>query len=343
MSSASGDFNQYHGKNCIVTGGLGFIGSNLVVRLVHEGAKVTVIDSGIAGCGSNGFNLAGVADSVRILDCDIGHPEKLRGHMDRPDVIFNVAGEISHSMSMSHPERDLEINTSAQLRFLLFCRETYAGARIVYASTRQLYGKPQYLPVDENHPIEPIDFNGVHKGAADQYHLLLSRRGELDCVVLRLSNVYGPRMALHLPQQGVLNVYLATALQKKALSIYGDGMQLRDPVYVDDAVEAFLRAGTASTAEYRVYNISGMEALTMRNIADVITRAASSPPAVNAPFPTTAHSIDIGSYVSECTRARCGLGWTPSTTFEMGIRKTLKYYSGCADNYLAGPRVLIRQ
>ncbi len=318
---------QYAGRHCVVTGGLGFIGSNLALRLLAEGAVVTVIDSSVAGCGANVMNLAPFADSLRILHCDIGDTEQLRAALDQPDFVFNLAGEISHSVSMSHPERDLEINTRAQLRFVLLCRDRFPGIRIVYASTRQVYGIPHYLPADEGHPIEPIDFNGIHKNAATQYHLLLSRRGELDCIVLRLSNVYGPRMALNQPQQGVLNVYLNAAIAGRPLTIYGEGNQLRDPVYVGDVVDAFLQAGLASTAKWRIYNVGGREALTVGQIAETLTRVARLPPPVRVAFPDVARSIDIGSYVSDCRRAESGLGWVATTELEAGIGKALDYYT----------------
>lgn len=333
--------SDYRGLHCLVTGGLGFIGSNLVHRLVREGAEVTVVDSSVPGCGANEFNVRSVATAVHVLGCDIGEPGTFARHMRAPDVVFNVAGEISHSNSMSQPHRDLLLNTIAQLQFLLFCREMYPGIRVVYASTRQLYGRPQYLPVDEEHPIAPIDFNGVHKGAAEQYHLLLSRLGELDCVVLRLSNVYGPRMALHLAQQGVMNVYLATVLEGKPIRIYGDGMQLRDPLFVEDAVDAFLRAGLAPSDESRVYNISGPESLTMAQIAHIVTRCGCAPPPHHSAFPSAARSIDIGSYVSVCDRAERRLDWRPTTTFEDGVARTIEYYKDCLEAYLIAPGALL--
>ena len=334
--------SAYRGLHCVVTGGLGFVGSNLVVRLVGEGAHVTVIDSLVPGCGANPFNLRPVAGEVEILECDISDADTLRQHMRPPDVIFNIAGEISHSASMSQPNRDLRINTIAQLQFLLFCRDMFRGARIVYASTRQLYGRPKYLPVNEEHPLNPVDFNGVHKGAAEQYHLLLSDLGDLDCVVLRLSNIYGPRMALHLPQQGVMNVYIARALSGKPLTIYGDGMQLRDPLFIDDTVDAFLRAGLASVDEWRVYNISGAESVTMTDIAKVITRRVALPPPTHVPFPSASRSIDIGSYASVCYRASVGLDWRPTTAFEAGISRTIDYYKDCLNAYLDAPPALLR-
>src|SRR5689334_8319670 len=224
--------SAYQNRRVLITGGLGFIGSNLAIRLVEAGARVTVVDSMLSGCGANLFNIAPISSNIAVVRADIGQAEEFVTALAQAEIIFNLAGEISHSSSMEQPERDLDINVVAQLRFLLACREYCPGSRIVYAGTRQLYGKPLYLPVDERHPIQPVDFNGVHKFAATQYHLLLTNLGDLDSVVLRLSNVYGPRMALHLPQQGFLSVFLKRALEGQPITVFGDGSQLRDPVHV---------------------------------------------------------------------------------------------------------------
>jgi UDP-glucose 4-epimerase len=322
-------------KSVLVTGGLGFIGSNLAIRLAEAGAKVTVIDSSVAGCGANPFNLAPVASKVDVVDEDIGDTAAFESILRETQIIFNLAGEISHSRSMADPERDLRLNTLPQLRFLQACRAHCPGARIVYASTRQVYGKPEYLPADEQHPIQPIDFNGVHKYAATQYHLLLARRGDLDCAVLRLSNVYGPRMALHLPQQGFLGVYLQRALNRETLDLYGDGSQLRDPIHVDDAVDAFLRAGAAPSLRFRVFNVGGPEPLSLRRIAEIVAGESGGSMIRQLPFPEHLLRIDIGSYVSDTTRIRCELGSTPQIAFPEGICASLAYYRKYGNEYLA--------
>jgi UDP-glucose 4-epimerase len=235
---------------------------------------------------------------------------------------------------MSDPERDFEINARSQLRFLLLCREMCPGARIIYAGTRQVYGRCEYLPVDEEHPIRPIAFNGIHKHAAEQYHLLLSRRGEMNCVVLRLSNVYGPRMALHLTHQGVLSVFFRHALLRQPLNVYG-GNQVRDPIYVDDAVDAFLRAGLRQLNSERVYNIGGMERLSLRQIAEVISDVADLACPVMRSFPSELRSIDIGDYVTDGEMAARHLEWVPRVGFTDGVRLTLKYYRQCGFDYIS--------
>lgn len=317
----------------VVTGGLGFIGSNLALRLVRQGAQVTIVDSSVAGCGANPANIEEIRDRVRVIPLDIGEAAAFGDELANADVIFNLAGEISHINSMQFPERDLQLNALSQLRFLRQAAKTKRGIRVVYASTRQIYGAPDYLPVDEKHPIRPIDFNGIHKAAACMYHSMMSRTGELDALVLRLTNVYGPRMALNLPAQGFLGTFVRKALTRESIEIFGDGQQLRDPVYVDDAVEAFLLAGSVSAPRARAFNVGGPEALSVRDIAEAAGRAAGGLKLSQRPFPNDIRPIDIGSYQSDCSLIQRELGWTPRVTFEEGLRRTLGYYAADSAAY----------
>jgi UDP-glucose 4-epimerase len=325
---------RYRGKRVLVTGGLGFIGSTLSIRLAEEGAEVTIVDSSVPGCGANLFNIAPVRGRVRLITADIAEPEVFREDIAGSDVIFNLAGEISHIHSMQFPERDLQINTVAQLRFLMECAHFAPGVRVVYASTRQIYGIPDYLPIDERHPIQPVDFNGVHKYAASMYHQMLSRSGQIDAVVLRLTNVYGPRMALDVPCQGFLSTFLRRLILGQAIEVYGDGRQLRDPMFVDDAVEAFLLSGVVDTVPSRSYNVGGPQALSVKEIADTAASAAGGCEVRHLPFPDEIKSIDIGSYTTDSTRIHEELGWRPQVRFEDGIATALEYYRHHLTKYL---------
>lgn len=325
---------SYRDKRVLITGGLGFIGSNLVIRLVREGARVVVLDNLTPGCGGNVFNLQEVAGDVEVIEAEIG--EAPRPVFENCDVIFNLAGEISHIHSMQFPERDLQINTVAQLRFLLACAEAARGVRIVFAGTRQVYGVPKYLPVDEAHPVQPVDFNGVHKYAATMYHQMLSRAGHLDAIVLRLTNVYGPRMALDVVCQGFLNTYLRRMVLGEPIDIYGDGSQLRDPLYVDDAVEAFLRAGLVSPRISRSYNCGGPEALPIRKIAETAAEIAGLGAPRVMPFPPDRKPIDIGSYRTDNRRIERELGWTPRMAFADGLRSAYEFFKANQSAYLPG-------
>lgn len=324
---------NYRNKQVLVTGGLGFIGSNLTIRLVELGAEVTVVDSSRAGCGANPYNLEPVRGQVRLLETDIGEAPQFASRLAGVEVVFNLAGEVSHVHSMMVPERDLEINTACQLRFLETLWRSRPGVRVVYASTRQVYGIPQYLPVDEKHPLEPVDFNGVHKYAATMYHLLLTRIGRLDAVVLRLTNVYGPRMALHIPCQGVLSTFFRRALLGQDLEVFNGGDSLRDPLYVEDAVEAFLLAGEVAQPPSRVYNVGGPEAVSLHAIAQTIAKQAGVGVA-SRPFPPERKQIDIGSYVSDSRRTEAELGWRPRVGFSEGVRRTLEWYRRHIAHYL---------
>ncbi len=328
--------NDYRGLHVLVTGGLGFIGSNLALRLDELGAIVTVVDSLVPGCGANRANLAGT--KIRLIEVDLSEPAGFEEAIAEARVVFNLAGEISHIHSMQYPERDLQINTVSQLRFLDACRRLNRGVRVVYAGTRQVFGKPRYLPVDEAHPIRPVDYNGVHKYAATMYHLMMSDLGDLDAIVLRLTNVYGPRMSLSVAGQGFLGVFVRKALLGEAISVFGEGEQLRDPVYVDDVVEAFVLAGLAQGFEERECNIGGMEAISLREIA-----AAFGGKVDLIPFPDHLKAIDIGSYYTDSSRAGAALGWKPRTSFTEGAAKTLAFYRTHLASYLNPEESLRRE
>lgn len=324
----------YRKKNVVVTGGLGFIGSNLVIRLVHLGARVTVVDSKVLGCGANEHNVRPVRGDVCLLVRDIADAADFREVLSRSDVVFNLAREISHVHSMRYPERDQQLNAAAQLRFVQECARSVPGIRIVYAGTRQIYGKPQYLPVDEKHPVNPIDINGIHKYSAMMYHLLCARDGTLDTVILNLTNVYGPRMALDAPCQGFLSTHIRLLLLGQPLEMFGDGKQLRDPLFVDDAVEAFLLAGAAPCLPSRVYNVGGPTPLELRQIAEIAHKVVGGPLPIYRPFPPERKTIDIGGYYTDSSRAGRELGWAPALTFSDGIARTVAYYRAELRHYL---------
>ncbi|MBM3761260.1 MAG: NAD-dependent epimerase/dehydratase family protein [Acidobacteria bacterium] len=330
------DYSSYRNLPVLVTGGLGFIGSNLAFELAQLGAKVTVVDSLVPGCGANRANLRNA--EVTLIEADLSEPSLCEAAIAEAKVVFNLAGEISHIHSMEYPERDLQINTVSQLRFLDACRRLNRGVRVVYAGTRQVFGKPNYLPVDESHPIRPVDFNGVHKYAATMYHMMMSDLGDLDAVVLRLTNVYGPRMSLSVAGQGFLGVFFRKALLGESISVFGDGDQLRDPLFVSDAVDAFLRAGVAGKLGDRAFNIGGLEALPLREIARHIAGQVET-----IPFPEHLKCIDIGSYSTDSSYAADVLGWRPSVSIAEGAAKTLDFYRSHLVDYLNPAESLRRE
>lgn len=308
----------------MVTGGLGFIGSNLAIKLVELGARVTIIDSLVDGCGGTLDNVLPALESLEIKFADLNDISSFAAELERPDLIFNLAGEVSHSRSMIAPMRDLQLNTIAQLNFLTTVADRYPGVRVVYASTRQVYGAPSQLPVREDHPIDPIDFNGVHKFATCAYHMVLSKIGKIDAIVIRLTNVYGPRMALNVQGKGFLHVYLRNALKKRPIEVYGHGRQLRDPVHVDDVIDAFLLAGLASGTS-RVFNVAGPEALAVQEIAEIAAHAGGCD-IIHREFPACDKAIDIGTYFADGTLLARELKWQPRIHFRDGFPATLECY-----------------
>jgi nucleoside-diphosphate-sugar epimerase len=318
---------MYSGRTALVTGGLGFIGSNLVLRLVELGARVTVIDNLEPGCGGREEHIAGVRDRVRLIQAGIEDAASFAGALAEAAVVFNLAGEVSHTESFIDPERDLRINALAQLRFLRALARANPGVRVVYAGTRQAYGVPRSLPVNEDHPAAPVDYNGIHKFAAMEYHGLMSAHGGIDGCTLRLSNVYGPRMALDARGQGFLPAFLRQTLAGRPLKVFGDGAQLRDPMYAGDAVDAFLALGAARPLARRDYNAGGPEALSLFEIARVCHQLLDIPAEPElCPFPEDHKRFDIGSYVTDWRRLNADTGWRPRTPFREGWRRTLNHY-----------------
>ncbi len=316
------------GRRCVVTGGLGFIGSNVAHRLCHAGASVIVVDSLVPQHGGDPSNLDGltVGRDVEVLHADIGADEAADA-VKGADIVFNVAGQVSHLASMHEPLRDLDLNVRSHLAFLETLRREAPKAVVVQTSTRQVYGRPRYLPVDEEHPTAPLDVNGVDKLACEQLHLLYARHYEMPVSVLRLTNVYGPRQNLERKDLGFLPVFVRQALTGEEIVLYGDGTQRRDCVYVDDVVDALIAAATTPDAVGHVFNLGHPDSLTLAEIARLTHRAAGDRGAVRCvPWPDELVGIDIGSFQGDFSKAKRVLGWSPGTSFAEGIEATLRYY-----------------
>lgn len=322
-ASSGADDSLFAGRRCLVTGGLGFIGSNVVHRLRCAGADVVVVDALVPEHGGVRTN---VPDGIEVVVSSIGAPEIVEV-LDGVDVIFNVAGQVSHRESMLDPMRDLELNVTSHLRFLEMVRAVVPEAVIVQTSTRQVYGKPQYLPVDELHPTNPIDVNGVDKLACEQFHLLYHRVHDVATSVLRLTNVYGPRQHLERDGLGFLPVFVRRALLGEEISLFGDGSQQRDCLHVDDVVDALLLAITADAAVGEVFNLGHPDAMSLRDIAALTVAAAGSTAPVGCvPWPEGLSRIDIGSFQADFAKAKAVLGWEPRISFADGIRDTVRHY-----------------
>jgi len=328
------DFSQvFAGRRVLVTGGLGFIGSNLVRALVKLGAKVTVVDSLIPEYGGSHRNLADVAEQVRINISDVRDHHSLPHFMRGQDYLFNLAGQTSHMDSMSDPQTDLEINARAQLSILEACRLHNPDIRIVFASTRQLYGKPDYLPVDEKHPLRPVDVNGINKLAGESYHLLYHRVHGIRSSVLRLTNTIGPRMRVKDARQTFVGVWIKKILSNEPIEVWG-GEQLRDFTYVDDAVEAFLLAASRSEALGQIFNVGGTPPVSLKQLAELLVDVNGGGEFALRTFPGDRKKIDIGDFYADYRLITEKIGWVPRTTLREALAQTLAYYGTELDNYL---------
>ncbi len=314
----------------LITGGLGFIGSNLARALVAHGAEATLVDSLIPLYGGNIFNIEDIRDKVTVNISDVRDPFAMSYLLDGKDYLFNLAGQTSHMDSMTDPQTDLDINANAQLSILEACRKINPTIKIVFASTRQLYGKPDYLPVDENHPIRPVDVNGINKLAGESYHLLYNNIYGIRACALRLTNTYGPGMRVKDARQTFLGIWIRLLIEGKPIQIFGDGMQLRDFNYVDDCVEAMLLAGASHNANGKIYNLGSTEVVGLKELADSLVEIAQlGGQKANyelIPFPPERKAIDIGDYYSDFGLIAKELGWQPKIPLKDGLKKTLDFY-----------------
>jgi UDP-glucose 4-epimerase len=313
-------------KKVLVTGGLGFIGSNLARALVAQGAHVTLVDSLIPEYGGNLFNIADIRDQVAVNVSDVRDPFAMAYLVHGQDVLFNLAGQTSHLDSMTDPHTDLAINAGAQLSILEACRKANRGIKIVFASTRQLYGKPDYLPVDEKHPVRPVDVNGINKLAGEWYHLLYNNVYGVRACALRLTNTYGPRMRVKDARQTFLGIWVRRLIEGKPILVFGDGRQLRDFNYVDDCVEALLLAGASEAANGKTFNLGSAEVMSLRALAESLVELGHNNTIDIVPFPADRAAIDIGDYYSDFSLIRQELGWQPKVGLREGLQRTLAYY-----------------
>jgi UDP-glucose 4-epimerase len=317
--------DSLRGRSVLVTGGCGFIGSNLVRRLVHDGARVTVVDNLAPRSGGQIENLAGVLDSVAFRRFDLRESCQFTDVFQRQEFVFCLAGATSHADSMRFPGDDLDRNCRGPLAVLEVLRRVNPAARIVAASTRQVYGRPQSLPVDESHPLRPVDVNGIHMHAAESYYRLYQELYGLKSVCLRLTNTYGPRMHLGRCCHGFVSVFFRQALLGQPIELFGGGEQRRDFNYVDDVVEALLAAARLELAEHEVFNLGHHEPQSVRTFAEIVCETVGGS-ATSVPFPPERKAIDVGDYWGSYERLHRATGWRPQVDLHEGIQRTATYY-----------------
>jgi len=326
MSLMPFDDELFSGANVLITGGLGFIGSSLARQLVALRAKVTLVDSLIPEYGGNLFNIHDIRDKVSIELTDVRDTKAMAALIKKRDFLFNLAGQTSHLDSMTDPLTDLNINAVAQLHILEACRLHNPDVKIVFASTRQIYGRPEYLPVNEKHPTNPVDVNGINKLAGESYHLLYNNIYKIRACALRLTNTYGPGMRVKDARQTFLGIWVRRVIEGKPIQVYGDGRQLRDFNFVTDVVKALLLAAGDPASEGQLFNLGAREYISLEELAVLLVRLNKHGRYELVPFPADQKAIDIGDYYGDFSKIQNALGWSPEVLLESGLAVTLAYY-----------------
>jgi UDP-glucose 4-epimerase len=325
--------HSFKGMKTLITGGLGFIGSNLAIRLVELGAQVTLVDSLIPEYGGNLWNIEPVKGQVRINISDVRDEHAMKYLIQGQDFLFNLAGQTSHLDSMQNPYPDLEINARAQLSILEACRHHNPAIKLVFASTRQMYGAPQYLPVDEKHPLAPVDINGINKMAGEWYHLVYNNVYGIRASVLRLTNTYGPRMRVKDARQTFLGIWIKNILTDKPVLVFGDGKQIRDFNYVDDVVEAMLLCAASDAANGEIFNLGADDPVDLQETARLLVQTAGQGSFELVLFPPDRKAIDIGDYYADFRKIKASLSWQPAVMLNEGLKRTLDFYRADGHHY----------
>jgi len=327
------DSLSFNNKKILITGGLGFIGSNLAIRLVELGSQVTLVDSLIPKYGGNLWNIEPIKDKVRVNISDVRDIHSMRYLVQGQDILFNLAGQTSHIDSMEDPYTDLEINAHAQLSILEACRHYNPDLKVVFASTRQIYGRPEYLPVNEAHPQKPVDVNGINKMAGEHYHLVYNDVYNIRSCILRLTNSYGPRMRIVDARQTFLGIWIRNLIEGKPIKIFGDGNQIRDFNYVDDVIDAMLVVSQDERSNGKVYNLGASDKLNLTDAAQLLVTLYNGGEYEHVSFPKDRKAIDIGDYWGDYSLIENTLGWSPKTLLQEGFRKTLDYFIENIEHY----------
>jgi UDP-glucose 4-epimerase len=327
----------YRGRRVLVTGGLGFIGSNLARRLVELDADVLLVDSLIPDYGGNLFNIAGIEHRLRVNVADVRQESTMNYLVRDREVIFNLAGQVSHIDSMTDPHTDLEINCRSQLTMLEACRRHNRRVKMVFAGTRQVYGRPERLPVDETHLVRPTDINGINKAAGEYYHLVYNNVFGVRACSLRLTNVFGPRQLIRHNRQGFIAWFIRLAVEGREIQVFGDGSQLRDFVYVDDAADAFLRAGAIDACNGEVFNVGGDAPVSHRDLVALLIDVAGSGSVRFVEWPPDKKQIDIGSFYADSSKFARVTGWRPSVSLRDGLARSVVFYREHLARYIDAP------
>ena len=327
------DLSFFNGKKVLITGGLGTVGSTLAHHLVPTGAEIVLVDCLVPEYGGNPYNITGIEDRVTVIRSDLRDPGVAKTQVANCDVIFNLAGLGCHADSMKDPITDLEMNVRAHVLLLEACRHHNPDVKIVYASTRQIYGKIQTLPVDETHPVAPVDVNGINKASGEQYHLLYHGVHGMRTCALRMTNVMGPRMRVKDSRQVFYGAWFRLMIEGKPFDVWG-GEQIRDVMYIDDVATSFLAAAINEETNGRVFNIGSGDRSTLRQFADLMIALNGSGRYDIKTFPEDRKRIDIGDFYADYSAFTAATGWKPEVTLRDAIENTLDYYQMNLKHYI---------
>lgn len=319
-------YGFYAGKKVLVTGGLGFLGSNLARRLCELGAKVALLDSLLKSHGGNPFNIADFKKKVRWHKGDIRNKALVEKLIEGAEILFNIAAQTSHTDSMKNPWLDVDINTRGQITLLEACRRLNPRIRIVYCSTRAVYGSSSKSVIDEETSPNPMDIYSANKLAGENYHRIYAKVFGLNATILRVANGYGPRAQMKEPSFGILNWFIRLALDDQPIKIFGDGRQVRDYAYVEDIVQAFLKTAEKQDLPGEVLNVGSGRGVPLIDIVKDVVRIAGTGKITYVPWPETNKKIDVGDFVADVGKIKTRTGWEASMELERGLRETIVFY-----------------
>ena len=327
------DRTEFVGRNILITGGLGFIGSHLAIKLVELGAHVTLVDAMVPDYGGNLFNIEPVKDKVIVNFCDIRDANAMNYLVKGQDYIFHLAGQVCHVMSLTNPFPDIDINIKGTAIVMEACKRHNPEAKVIYTGTRGQYGSSVKLPVSEDAPTNPKGIYEISNLTAEKIIKVYCDVHGIDCVLLRLTNTYGPRAQMRHSRYGVVNWFVRLAVDDETIKVFGDGQILRDFLFVDDCVEALLMSAVCQPAMGEIFNVGVDKPTKIVELAETIVRVAGSGRWEFAPFTPERKAQEPGDFYSDISKIRRVIGWQPKTSLEEGLRRTIEYYRRYKDNY----------
>ncbi|MGA7561727.1 MAG: NAD-dependent epimerase/dehydratase family protein [Desulfobaccales bacterium] len=327
------NLSSLKGARVLITGGAGMIGSTIAHLAVQQGARVTILDAMLPAYGGNIFNLHGIFDAIQFVQGDIRDPAVGQSLVKETDYLFNLAGQVSYVDSNTEPFLDLDINCKGHLQMLEACRQVGAKARLVFASSRFVYGRIDYNPVDENHPFNCLSIYGIHKLAGEKYYRFYQEAYGLDTVRVRIANPYGPRQQMKHSKYGILNWFIRLALEGKPLTIFGEGRQTRDYIFVEDLAEAMLALALSPGTAGQVYNLGSATSTPFVEMAHLVAAAVPGTEVLQVEWPADRYFVETGDYVSDIGKINAAVGWWPRTTIQEGVSRTVEYYRKYRDKY----------